>query len=133
MIKKFPVFLALILLLGISGICKADGGILWSFGKLNVLVPFNEVNAVYLYDFVLKRNMVGAETPLMSAWKLQMTAGGVTSIDGNAAPFLGVNLDLPNPAPNFASLAQIKPGLFGGRDWQSSGWIAGIKASVSIF
>ena len=126
--------LALCLFCGMAGVAHADDPtIFWSFGKLNVLVPFSDVSAVYLWDFVGQRSLLGAETPVLSAWKIQVTAGGVSSLDGRGSPIVGAHLALPNPVQNYASLSGLKPGVFGGRDFNTKAWIGGIKVSQSIF
>lgn len=112
---------------------QATPSIFFSVGKLDLLVPFSEVNVVYLYDIVGQRNMVGGETPLIQAWKLQGTVGAITSLDGMGSPFLGAHLALPNPLPNFVFLSTLKPGLFGGRDFNAGTWIGGLKVAASIF
>lgn len=104
-----------------------------SFGKLNILLPFSEVSAVYLYDFVNNKNLLGGETPIAQYWKLQGTVGAVISTEGKGSPFIGTHLALPNPLPNFAALSHIKPGLFGGYDFNAKAWMGGLKVSTSIF
>lgn len=102
-------------------------------GKLSLNIPFNELDATYLYDFVSERNLVGGETPIAKLWNLQGTIGAVTSLEGKGSPFVGGKIVLPNPAPNLAFLGQIQPGIFGGYDWNRGSAIAGIKADLPIF
>lgn len=105
----------------------------YHLGALNLTVPWDEVNVVYLYDLQGKRNMVGGETVVATLWRLQGTLGAVTSLDGIGAPFVGGNLWFSNPLPQIAILGQIKPGIFGGYDFNKSSAMFGFKASMPIF
>lgn len=102
-------------------------------GPLNLNVPWNNVNAVYLYDLAEHQNMLGGEAVVASLWRIQATAGAVTTLDGRGAPYVGGNLWFPNPIPQIALLDQIKPGIFGGWDWNRRGPIYGFKAAIAIF
>jgi len=53
---------------GFSSVANADPGLLTDFGPVKVYLPFSEVNVVYNYDFIGKRNLVGGETPMFSIW-----------------------------------------------------------------
>lgn len=130
------LLLVIAILLASVGVLPADEtnpSILWNFGSFNILVPFKIVDAVYLWDFVGKKSMIGAETPIASYKRLQFVAGGVTSIDGQGTPFVGMHLLLVNPAENWIPLSSFKPGLFGGRDFNQDAWVFGVKASVNLF
>lgn len=111
----------------------ADPNIFFSLGKLNLYVPFTEIKVTSLYDFVGQSGLVGAETPIFGVWKLQFTAGAITSLDGEGSPFVGANLELQNPLSNFVPITDLKPGVFGGRDFNKNSWIYGIKVAKSIF
>ena len=124
--------LLIVVLLLASVSAKADE-IAVNFGPVNLLVPFSSVDAVYQYDAVGKTSLVGAETPILSVWKLRFTGGAVTSIDGEGTPFIGANLAISNPAENYVPLVDVKPGLFVGRNFRTNEWIAGLKASINIF
>lgn len=102
-------------------------------GALNLVVPWDNVNAVYLYDFQGQRNLVGGEAVVASIWRIQATVGGVTSLDGHGAPFVGGNLWFTNPIPSIAILSEIKPGVFGGWDWTRGQAIFGFKAAIPLF
>ena len=102
-------------------------------GPLNFTLPWEYLNVVYLYDLHAKRNLVGGESVVATLWKLQGTVGAVTSLDGIGAPFVGGNLWFDNPIPQVALLNQVKPGLFGGYDWNAGGPIFGFKAAVAVW
>lgn len=123
--------LAVSLLLG-SSVLKAEG-LCQNWGTVTVCLPFTDISATYLFDGVAKQSLVGAETPLIIWHKLQLTGGAVTSVEGNGAPFVGINLALENPIRNWVILSDIKPGVFFGRDWTRGENLIGVKASVSIF
>lgn len=107
--------------------------IYFHIGPLNLNVPWDNVNAVYLYDLKGQRNLVGGEAVVASLWRVQATVGGITSLDGHGAPFFGGNLWFSNPIPQIAILNQIKPGIFGGWDWQRGAAMFGFKAAIPIF
>lgn len=127
------LLLAVIVVAGMSISLRAEDNILFKVGSLNVLLPFSDVSATYLYDGVAKQSLVGAETPLIEWHNLQLTGGAVTSIEGEGSPFIGVNLALTNPASRWVELGNIHPGIFGGRNFNTNEYICGFKASVSIF
>jgi hypothetical protein len=105
-------------------------------GALNLNVPWNNVNVVYLFDLNQRRNLVGGEAVFASLWRIQATGGAVTSMDGKGAPFIGGNLWFTNPIPQIAILNQIKPGIFGGWDWNGGGRgvpMFGFKAAMPLF
>lgn len=102
-------------------------------GPLNLNVPFNELDVVYLYDVIAKRNLVGGETPVATLWRIQGTLGAVTSVDGKGAPYAGGKLVLPSLPTNLGFLAQVQPGIFGGYDWNRGSAIAGFKADLPLF
>lgn len=119
------------------GIAKADDTpTLWvSFGKLNVYVPLTQIDVVYQYDFVGKRSLIGGETPIVGYKRAIFTGGAITSIEGEGSPFLGMHFIVDNPIPTWFSktLADIQPGIFGGRDFNHNAWIFGLKVSKNIF
>lgn len=102
-------------------------------GALNLTIPWDQVNVVYLYDLKGKRNLVGGEAVVASLWKFQGTVGAVTSLDGKGAPFIGGNMWFSNPIPQIAILNEIKPGIFGGWDWNKNAVMFGLKAAFPIF
>lgn len=108
-------------------------GVYYHIGPLNLTVPWESVNAVYLYDVQGQRNLVGGEAVVATLWKFQGTLGAVTSLEGRGAPYVGGNLWLPNPIPQLAILNTVQPGIFGGYDWNRGAAMFGFKAAVSIF
>lgn len=148
--KKLALLVSLVL--GLAGLSQADSvvtagpgaapvppatsgtsSIYYHIGALNLTIPWDNVNIVYLYDLEGKRNLVGGEAVVISLWRIQGTVGAVTSLDGNGAPFIGGNIWFDNPIPSVAILSQIKPGVFGGYSWVDGAAIFGFKAAFPIF
>lgn len=111
----------------------SNPGVYFHVGPLNLTVPWDNVNVVYLYDFVGKQNLVGGEAVVATLWKFQGTAGAVTSIEGKGAPFIGGNMWFSNPIPSIAFLNEIKPGVFGGYNWNAKMAMWGVKAAFPVF
>lgn len=112
---------------------STPNSVYYHIGALNLTVPWDQVNVVYLYDLEGKRNLVGGEAVVATLWHFEATAGAVTSIDGHGAPYIGGNLWFPNPIPQLAILNSVKPGVFGGYDWNRGAAMWGLKAAVSVF
>src|SRR5206468_12699854 len=112
---------------------KPTQSIYYHIGPLNLNVPWENVNVVYLYDLQAARNLVGGEAVVASLWRLQGTVGAVTSLDGNGAPFVGGNLWFSNPLPQIAILNEVKPGVFAGYDWNRAAAMFGFKAAIPLF
>jgi hypothetical protein len=142
---KFPVFLALFLLVGSAfgadvvgpgpyeSPLPKESSVYAHVGPLNLVLPWNDLAAVYLFDINSKTNLVGGEAVVASIWRVQATVGAVMDLDGNGNPFIGGNLWLPNPVPAIAFLNDIKPGIFGGFDWRRGESMFGFKAAIPIF
>ena len=103
------------------------------YGPFNIHIPLQSADVTYLYDARGNRSLVGAETLVLSAWKLEGTVGGVTSLDGQGTPFISINLAMDNPLATHLTLGSIKLGAFGGFDFRNHAFIVGPKAAVSIF
>lgn len=115
-----------------------------NIGPLSLVVPWDDMNAVYLYNVTEKENQVGGEMTFLQVkagsykgnpFDIDLTAGGVLDPTGKnvGTGFAGLNLALPNPLPQFTTLSAIQPGLFGGYDIGNHRWEFGLKASVNIF
>lgn len=118
-----------------QGVAMADDNLSLPIGPLTFTVPLKTASLVYLYDFNAQRNLVGAETPFVSAWdKFEGTVGAVTSLDGNGSPFLGGNLIIGNVLAKYVTLPEnFKIGGYGGYDVNSDSAIYGLKASTKIW
>lgn len=112
---------------------KVSQSIYAHVGALNLTVPWENVNVVYLFDVRSRTNLVGGEAVIARLWRLEGTLGAVTDIDGSGNPFVGGNLWFENPIPQLAILNQIKPGIFGGYNWQRGDAMFGFKAAMPIF
>lgn len=127
---KKMLIAALLLLAPLTA--KAED-ISFDFGSFALHVPFTTVSASSLWDFKAKRGLLGAETPLASYKRISMTGGAVTSLDGKGSPYVGIHVDLVNPAENFVSLAALHPGIFGGRDFHSGSYMVGLTLSSPLW
>lgn len=114
-------------------IAPSNPGVYYHIGALNLTVPWDTVNAVYMYDLEGKRNLAGGEAVIATLWHLQGTVGAVTSLDGHGAPYVGGNLWLPNPLPALAILNTVQPGVFCGYDWNKEAVMFGFKAAINVF
>ena len=141
--KKLPVFLALFLVFGARQAFAAST-VYWTQGILSLPIPWENINAVYLYNETAHVSQVGGEAVLaqvkIGSYKnspidLNFTAGAV--IDANSSnigtAFVGTDLWLPNPAAPFTTLSSIQPGIFGGYSINSHEWQWGLKAAFNIF
>lgn len=114
-------------------ISPSNPGIYYHIGALNLTVPWDHINAVYLYDLVGKRNLMGGESVVATLWHVEATVGAVTGLDGHGAPYVGGNLWFSNPIPQLAILNEIQPGVFGGYDWNRGAAVLGLKAAIPLF
>ena len=115
-----------------------------NIGPLSLLLPWDNMNAVYLYNVTDKISEVGGEMVFaqLKAGSYQnnpididFTGGGVLDPTDNnvGTAFAGMNLWLPNPIPAVALLSQIQPGLFGGYEITPHRWVFGLKAAIPIW
>jgi hypothetical protein len=96
-------------------------------------VPGVQVSVISLFDFVNKRPLVGVETSVFAIKRVQVTAGGVTSIQGKGSPYIGGHLLIPNPTPSFVFLNDLELGGWGGRDFNEGRYMAGLKIGKQIW
>lgn len=111
----------------------AQPSVYFHVGPLNLNVPWENVNVVYLFDVPSKTNLVGGEAVIATLWKFQGTFGAVTSLSGAGSPFVGGNLWFTNPIPQIAILNEIKPGIFGGFNFKDKVALFGFKAAFPVF
>lgn len=115
-----------------------------NLGPLSLPVPWDNMNAVYLYNATDHMSEVGGELVLAqlkagsfngNPIDIDFTGGGVLDPTGNnvGTGFVGMNLWIPNPIPAIAVLSAIQPGVFGGYAINEHRWILGIKAAIPIF
>lgn len=115
-----------------------------NLGPLSLPIPWDNMNAVYMFDETNKISEVGGELVFAQlkagSYKnnpidIDFTAGGVLDPSGNnvGTAFAGANLWLPNPIPAVTILSQIQPGLFGGYAISEHRWVFGLKAAIPIF
>ena len=144
---RFPWFLPLVagmLLFGLlMPVHAASVGL--PLGPLTLTIPWDNVNAVYLYNVTEKINEVGGEAVFAkikigtlnnNPMDIDLTAGGVLNPTGSTVGtgFAGFNFMLPvSNSPLLTWVAPIQPGLFGGYDIHNHLWIFGLKAAIPIF
>jgi hypothetical protein len=115
-----------------------------TIGPITLPVPWDLMNAVYLYNVTAKKNQVGGEMTFAqvkagsykgNAVDIDLTAGGVLVPETNAVGtgFAGLSLAIPNPLPALSTLGGIQPGIFGGYAINQHQWQFGIKAAFNIF
>jgi hypothetical protein len=113
-------------------------------GPLSLPVPWDMMNAVYLYDVPQHLSEVGGEMVFaqlkIGSYKsnpveLNLTGGGVIVPNSTAigTGFAGMDLILPNIIPMFSQLDVIQPGLFGGYAINHHMWVFGLKAAINVF
>ena len=119
--------------IGVISVTKAEEPkVLFNFGSFRAYVPFTEIRAVSLFDFVNKETLVGGETAF-GGWKsVEFTAGAVTSLQGEGAPYLGGNLIFGNPLEKYIPIEGLNPGIFTGYDFNTGTWLYGVKISKSL-
>lgn len=101
----------------------------WPKG-VEILVPFTDVGAVYLYDFIGNESLVGAETDILRFTKakdLTITAGAVTDVAHSGIPFVGAHV------PIKLKFKPLDLGIFLSRNIEKGKNMAGIKASVKFW
>ena len=130
MLKR--IVLTVCSLMMLAGIAMGDTT-LYTLGPLSLHLPMSNGRVTYAYDGVAKQNVVGAETVVLTGYKLEGTAGALTSIQGSGTPFLGLNLNVPNPVANQFNLGDIKPGILGGYNFNTHSFLIGPKFSVNLF
>lgn len=129
------------LLLSAVGVAKADttnATIYVNLGALKLYLPVaSGLDTSYLWDLNNKRSLVGGETPVATYKNFTLVAGGVTSLDGQGAPFARVYYSLSNPVSNFwEALNKVNLGAFAGKDFSIGGkasYIYGLGASYKLW
>ncbi len=132
--KKY--FICLAILLASVGSIRAEDKVFYSKGSVDFLVPVYNSAAVYLYDFVAARNLIGVETAFVRVKDFYGVVGLAGDIgDGDAGgsfkqiPYLGFH------TPALVSLLEgnVTIGAFAGRDFNRGSTVAGFKASAKLW
>jgi len=127
--------LSVLMLLTLTVPAAAEN-ILFSFGKLNLLLPLANVDAVYLWDTVEQRGLAGAETKVWEYRKLSGTIGAVSDVDLQGTPFVGLQVPLDAISRAFAvnmGGEGVLIGIWGGYNFHTETKMGGIKASVKLW
>lgn len=145
-LRILPLFIIVVAVMAIIGVgvSHADATVYGHLGPLSLPIPWQNMNAVYLYNETDKSNEVGGEMVFaqLKAGTFQgnpididFTAGGVLdpSRSNVGTAFAGMNLWLPNPIPAISLLSAVQPGLFGGYEVSEHKWVFGLKAAIPVF
>lgn len=124
--------LLLVLLMGLTIPVKADPP-LFEYQGINIHWPLKSVNAVYLYDFVGNKDVVGGETAVISYGAFEGVIGAIGDLENSevvkGTPFFGVHLK----APETWMGPRINVGLYAGRNFRDGSNTAGIKSSIPLW
>lgn len=127
----------LVLVLAFSGIAKADPLCTNWGGGLNVCLPLTSLQAAYGYNFNAKEsgNQALLETTIATIkGKVAITFGGAKTAGEAASPYLSATYGIVNPITQEGNpLSWIRPGIYGGKHFDTREWLYGVKASVPIF
>lgn len=126
-----------VVLVGMVGSLKAEPLCTnWGAG-LNVCLPLTSLQAAYGYDLNRKESGSQAlvETTVATIKdKIAITFGGAKSSGEAMSPFLSATYGISNPITQEGNpLSWIRPGVYGGKHFDTKEWIYGIKASVPVF
>ncbi len=132
--KKY--FIGLAILLASVGSIRAEDKVFYSKGSVDFLIPVFNSAAVYMYDFVDARNLIGAETAIVRVkdfYGVVGLAGDVQNGDAGGSfkqiPYVGFH------TPALVSLldGNVTVGAFAGRDFNKGDTVAGFKASAKLW
>lgn len=133
--KVIPVWFVLLGLGLLASLCRADEKAYFKAGPLELNVPFQTGDVVYLFNALdretKERSLVGAETTVFTVWnKVSGTLGMVTSATGAGTFFLGADI---NVLERVVNLGPLRVGGFGGYDSRNDAWMAGPKCSIQLW
>lgn len=116
----------------------ADENAYFKYGPLELNVPFKTADVVYLLnglgDDQVQRSLVGGETTVFTLWqRVSGTIGVVTSATGLGSIFVGADIDTGNTLERFVNLGPIRIGGFGAYNSRTDDWMAGPKASITVW
>lgn len=127
----------LIVLMSVPMTVKADSLCTnWGTG-LNVCLPLTSLEAAYGYNFNARErgNQALLETPIAKIKsRLVITFGAAKSVGEGASPYISATYGIVNPIEKEGNpLSWIRPGVYGGKHFDTKEWIYGLKASVPVF
>jgi hypothetical protein len=102
----------------------------WDLKIIKLIMPFQEVNAVYLYDFVNSENMGGIETPIAASGKWTGVVGAA-DVEGSdeAIPYVGFDVAISDKY--FGERFNL--GGFLAYDFDTEEERVGLKASILLW
>lgn len=124
--KKIMLFVGLLLL---GTLVKAEP-IELDLKIIKLVLPFQTVSSVYMFDLVNSENMAGVETPLVKSGKWTGTVGAA-DVEGSqeALPYVGFDVEVSEKY--FGERFNV--GGFYAYDFDTEEDRAGIKASIRLW
>jgi hypothetical protein len=141
-IKLFPLWIAFVLGIALLGLGTSNAfadTVYLKWGPLNFTVPWDNMNATYIWNFQAKQSQVGGEMVFMNTQiasihsnpvNLNLTGGGEINANSQnvGSGFAGLNLNSPSWA-----IGQFQPGVAGGYQINGHFWWFGLKSAFPIF
>lgn len=135
MIKR--LFISMVLFISLGVLAKADPLCTeWGSG-LNLCLPLTSLSGAYGYNLNTKERGSQAllETTVATIKeKVAITFGGAKAAGEPASPYISATYGIANPITQEGNpLSWIRPGVYGGKHFDTREWIFGLKASVPVF
>ncbi len=126
---KMKKLLLAVALLFIASHVKAES-IEWDLKIIKLVLPFQDVNSVYLYDLINSENMGGIETPIAKSGKWSGVIGAA-DVEGSdeALPYVGFDIEVSDKY--FGEKFNL--GGFLAYDFDTEEQRAGLKASILLW
>lgn len=97
---------------------------------VTLILPFQDVHTVYLYDVVNSQNMGGIETPFIRSGKWKGVIGAADVEGGQEAlPYVGADVEISEKYLG----EKFNLGAWYGYDWDSKEQRGGLKASLKLW
>lgn len=135
--KKIIKMLLLVSAIALPSLAKADP-LCTDWGlNLNLCLPLSSLQGAYGYNLNAKEKGSQAllETTVVTIKdRIAITFGGAKTSGEAMAPYVSATYGIANPIKQEGNpLSWIRPGVYGGKNFNSREWIYGLKASVDVF